>query len=554
MKIKLILAVLVLLLPFMGNSFSQVTDKGGNVYKTVTVDNQEWVSNYNGPGNGDDYSSCITADVNGNIYISGENLGIGSGNNIVTIKYNSSGTQIWERTYNGNSNSRDAAYSITTTESGNIYITGVVNNSYCIILKYNPIGVLEWERILNNLSLGLCIKTDIYENVYVAGYSSDNGTGPDFLTVKYDSSGVLMWARTYNGPGNDLDIAIGVGVDNYGNIYTGGYSYSGNNYLTTDYAVVKYNSSGNQQWVMRYDGPGNSLDEVYAFTVDSSGNSYITGNCRNINNSDYTTIKYNSSGIQEWVSFYNGVNDYYDGARAICVDLNGNVIVTGFSSVSSGNDNFDYATVKYNSSGAQQWIQRYNGTANQTDMATVVVSDNNNNIFVSGKSWTGTKYEFTTVKYNSLGVQQWVQKLGGTNNSGDGHVNGIALDPSDNIYVTGPLDYTGQGKNYTTVKYSQLVSGNNISNDIPEKYKLSQNYPNPFNPTAVIRYSIPKQSIVKLVVFDALGKEIQTLVNEYQQAGTYETIFNGAALTSGVYYYKLAAGDFISTRKMLLVK
>ncbi|MCU0371778.1 MAG: SBBP repeat-containing protein, partial [Ignavibacteria bacterium] len=89
--------------------------------------NPEWVARYNGPGNGNDYANCIALDKNGNIYVSGENVGIGTGNDIVTIKYNSSGNAIWTQTYNSGVNSRDAAYSIAVTNN-NIYITGTINN------------------------------------------------------------------------------------------------------------------------------------------------------------------------------------------------------------------------------------------------------------------------------------------------------------------------------------------------------------------------------------------------------------------------------------------
>lgn len=98
-----------------------------------------------------------------------------------------------------------------------------------------------------------------------------------------------------------------------------------------------------------------------------------------------------------------------------------------------------------------------------------------------------------------------------------------------------------------------------ISSIIPDKYSLSQNYPNPFNPSTNIRYTIPsnvkgKMSNVKLVVFDILGKEIATLVNEKLNAGTYEVTFDGSGLTSGVYFYRLTCGDFSETRKMALLK
>ncbi|MBN1633036.1 MAG: T9SS type A sorting domain-containing protein [Ignavibacteria bacterium] len=88
----------------------------------------------------------------------------------------------------------------------------------------------------------------------------------------------------------------------------------------------------------------------------------------------------------------------------------------------------------------------------------------------------------------------------------------------------------------------------------PYKYALSQNYPNPFNPSTSIRYEIPNGSFVKLVVYDALGREVQTLINEKQSPGTYEITFNASRYPSGVYYYKLTAGEFSDTKRMVLIK
>ena len=95
---------------------------------------------------------------------------------------------------------------------------------------------------------------------------------------------------------------------------------------------------------------------------------------------------------------------------------------------------------------------------------------------------------------------------------------------------------------------------NNISSEIPEKFALYQNYPNPFNPSSKIKYQIVKSSDIKLIVFDATGREVLTLVNEYQQPGTYEVIFNTFTLSSGIYYYRLTSEGYSETKKMMLLK
>ncbi len=99
-----------------------------------------------------------------------------------------------------------------------------------------------------------------------------------------------------------------------------------------------------------------------------------------------------------------------------------------------------------------------------------------------------------------------------------------------------------------------LTNTGNNNTTIPASYSLSQNYPNPFNPSTEIRYDLPRAGFVKLAVFDVTGKEIETLVNEKQSAGTYEATFNGSQYPSGVYFAKLEAGTYNNIIKMLMIK
>ncbi len=105
---------------------------------------------------------------------------------------------------------------------------------------------------------------------------------------------------------------------------------------------------------------------------------------------------------------------------------------------------------------------------------------------------------------------------------------------------------TGKGETLTEVK--------DYSNKIPDEFSLSQNYPNPFNPTTTISYTVPKASFVTIKLFDMLGKEVVILVNEEKQDGTYNIRFDGSKLSSGIYFYTMQAEDFVSTRKLILLK
>jgi len=98
------------------------------------------------------------------------------------------------------------------------------------------------------------------------------------------------------------------------------------------------------------------------------------------------------------------------------------------------------------------------------------------------------------------------------------------------------------------------INFSNVENELPKEYSLKQNFPNPFNPSTNIQYDLPKDNFVSIKVYDLLGKEMMSLVNEFKDAGRYIISFNGSNLPSGIYYYKIKAGDFVQVRKMILLK
>ncbi|MDR3666116.1 MAG: T9SS type A sorting domain-containing protein, partial [Ignavibacteriaceae bacterium] len=110
---------------------------------------------------------------------------------------------------------------------------------------------------------------------------------------------------------------------------------------------------------------------------------------------------------------------------------------------------------------------------------------------------------------------------------------------------TAITDIYFNNNNVTSVKSEQTTVSS---------YRLEQNYPNPFNPSTIIRYSIPQDGYVKLSVYNILGKEVSTLVNNWQRSGSYSVMFNARNLSSSVYFYKLESGTFSSVKKLILIK
>jgi uncharacterized delta-60 repeat protein len=295
------------------------------------------------------------------------------------------------------------------------------------------------------------IAVDGSENIYVTGYSWGNGTSSDYATIKYDSTGNQSWVDRYNGPGNSEDWAWDIALDKSGNIYVTGWS-TGNG-TVSDFATIKYDGNGSQLWVARYNGPASGEDKASAVAVDSAGNVYVTGSSTgNGTGADYTTIKYDSDGNQLWVARYNGSANKGDQASAMALDGLGNIYVTG-SSAGSGTET-DYATVKYDSHGNQLWATRYSGPANGEDGATVLAVDISSNVYVTGAS-TGnaTGADYASIKYDVNGNQLWVARYNGPAHSED-TASALVMDRAGSIYVTGWSTGNGTSYDYATIKYS----------------------------------------------------------------------------------------------------
>jgi Beta-propeller repeat len=381
-----------------GGSHGSGTDLDYATIKYDSAGAEQWVARFNGPGNGWDRAAAITRDSSGNVYVTGQSLGSGTNFDYATIKYDSAGQEQWVARYNGPGNGEDDAVAIAVDGSGNVYVTGQslglgTGFDYTTI-KYDSAGQEQWvaRYSLPASDLPRAIAVDSSGNVYVTGRSTGLGTNSDYATVKYDSAGQEQWVARYNGPVNDYDEALVIAIDTSGNVcVTGGSLGSGPG---LDYATVKYDSAGQEQWVARYPGPF-----ARAIAIDGSGNVYVTGESSGVSTVDYATIKYSPAGQEQWVATYGDSKNYSNSAEAIALDGSGNVYVTGVSL--SSRSGYDYATVKYDPAGQQQWVARYSGPGrgNEEGASTMVV-DGSSNVYVTGASpGRNTGFDYATVKY-----------------------------------------------------------------------------------------------------------------------------------------------------------
>ncbi|UCE35942.1 MAG: SBBP repeat-containing protein [Thermoplasmata archaeon] len=344
-----------------GRSHNGTTDLDYTTIKYDPLGNELWIAKYNSPDNYDDQAFAIAIDSSDNVYVTGKSNryfyfpgGFHSHYDYTTVAYDSLGNELWVARYNG------------------------------------PIDD-GWDE-----ATAIAVD-DLSGDIYVTGQSEGNGTKYDYATIKYDASGNELWAARYNGPGNYVDLAKSLIIDASGNVFVTGRSDGGStNY---DYATIKYDPLGNEMWVQRYNGPGDGSDRAYSIALDSLGNIFVTGGSDGgVTNQDFATLKYDSDGNELWVARYEGPGNSSEWTQDIAIDSLNNIYVTGYSGI---NPNYDITTLKYDSSGNQLWIATYNGPGNDWDMGRALYVDVSGNVYVTGYSTgIGTEHDMTTIKYS----------------------------------------------------------------------------------------------------------------------------------------------------------
>ncbi len=494
--------------------------------------NVEWIARYE-PGS---TAEAIAVDNSGNVYVSG--WGDGASRDYLTIKYNSAGDTVWVRYYDGGASNFDHAHALTIDDAGNVYVTGgsIASGSFYDIatIKYNSAGVQQWvaryEGTGANDDEGYDIAVDDAGNVYVTGMTWTTA-GDHYITIKYDSSGDTLWTATYGGPDSTGCRAAALALDDSGNVYVTGEGYSSATFR--DYATIKYDTSGTEEWVAVYNGLTTyANDRAYDIAYEG-GYVYVTGESENASyDPDCFTIKYTSAGDTVWTDRYNGPGDAYDRAYALAVDDYGNVYVTGHSFDTYTQS--DYATIKYNSSGIIEWASHYNGPDSASDGATAIVVDDLGNVYVTGRSYAYEPYtpenDYLTVKYNSSGVEEWSARYDGTGHTQDEAL-AITVDNAGFVYVTGSSIGNVSYEDFLTIKYT-CTGIEEVTAPEKQRTGLFVN-PNPFRNYTDIRWQIPgevdsrQKSVVSMKIYDVTGRVVKQWDYQTISPGTASMVQTG---------------------------
>jgi len=435
-----------------GKSFSQV--------------DTSWIKKYSGAQNMDQ-PRAIILDASNNVYVTGKSLSASNGNDIVTIKYNSSGVAQWTAVYNGSGNSTDEGTSIILDGTSNLYVTGVTTRSPFtgldyITLKYNvTTGAVTWASVYNgagnmdDYATRLTVKNN---SVYVTGKGFyRDATNSDFVTIKYNgTTGDSTWVRAYNGSGNANDSATFVRVSADTSIFVTGKSFgTGNN----DIATVKYNATGTQNWAKRVNGTANGEDFGVSLsfnTTTSAPDIYVAGVSQSTGTgADAILIKYSNAGVETWLRRYNGSANGDDNTNALLYKNDNEIYLTG--KAQNTGSGADIVMLKFDNAGVALDTVLFNGSANGNDEGFAITSDASGYLYLAGRSAeTGTGNDGIVIKYTITGIIEWSYKYNSSGSGSDAFA-GVVVDASTsrNVYITGTALGGASGTNYVTIKLVQ---------------------------------------------------------------------------------------------------
>lgn len=289
---------------------------------------------------------------------------------------------------------------------------------------YSQCWIATYNGHANDYDISFNLALDSNGYIYVTGESKGVNTNFDYCTIKYNPSGIEEWVRRYNCTNNDEDGALAITVDCCSNVYVTGLSDSAG---SQDIITIKYNQNGDVKWARRYRG---SLEDFASDIVcDTKGNVYITGYSQSGSSCYPITIKYDSSGLQKWV-----VRETIPGwTVSIDLDIHNNIYIAGHQAI---RDSVRYLVVKYDSAGIAQW----HAGDNILGMVFKLKVNTEGDVFLTGAggyAYTGAwQWDIVTAKYNTFGQEKWVQRYDGSAGGWDeGH--SLAIDNQGNVYVTG---------------------------------------------------------------------------------------------------------------------
>ena len=514
---------------------------------------------------------------------------------VAVCKYGPNGHQLWKSVFTNFDHPHDGGHIIRFGFGVNHQGSAVFSTEVCqdeiggtdiLTGQYGPNGRLQWSRFFYysdkydmNDDFGDMVMDD-KGHVYITGRSQEPDNLNWFLcTVGYCSNGdtcsIGYLTDLYPSDVKKYSMmGLAITLDSKGNKIIAGEA-NAQDWGTIDDILVVGNNWHHTWGLHEEDEIGvdvavDSADNVIVLGVDPVWADYNFGSDFFLRG-HFILLKYAANGVFSWSKYkifgdsaFNGNGLYIDKKpETVAVDSHNNIIITGY--IKDATYRYSLALAKFDSAGNELWRRYYSSTVGNSDIPKRLFLDSLDNIYVIGQSCIADSVIIKTSaavwKYSPDGELIWKVE----NHSEKGHQECVRdgyIDKQGNIYILAHL------KDYSS-KYSHdlmLLKYSGAFTDVPKakpqpplSFNLYQNYPNPFNPKTTIAFSLSRAEQINLSIFNVSGRKVRELMNGRMKAGQHKMIWdgtkqNGRPVSSGLYFYRLQAGDKQLTRKMLLVR
>ena len=461
---------------------------------------------------------------------------------------------LWSNTFGGYS--YEICYSVCQTVDGGYFLGGETQSyssgpydTNIYVIKTNEQGDLLWGISLGGTEDDRCysVQQTADTGYILAGYTNSFSESTDFWLVKMNEDGDSLWSKTLGR--NNVEVCYSVQqTSDEGYILAGYTKIAGA--IDADFCLIKTNEEGDSLWSRVF---GEDSSDVCKSVQQTSDGGYIlvgytcsygAGNC------DYWLLKTNEYGDSLWSRTFGGIED--DVCNSVRQTSDEGYILAGYTK-SFGSGEYDFWIIKTDENGDSVWSKTLGGEGGESCHSVQQTSD-------EGYILAGLIYPFPTgwmdfwlVKMNGDGDSLWSQTFGGNYND---VCNSIQQTSDGGYILAGETWSFGWGyNNFWLVKTGVEMGVEGFpSFSIPKAFSLSPAYPNPFNQSTQITFSLPTGADASLIVYDINGREVALIVDEWYPAGIHQAVFDGSELSSGIYFAKFIAGEFIQTRKLVLMK
>jgi hypothetical protein len=465
-----------------------------------------WIKTYGGLSDDNGYDVRQTSD-NGFIIV-GETSSYGSGGyDCWLIKTDSDGDTLWTATYGGIKD--DDGRSVQLSVDGGYIFTGVKSLIPFIegniwLIKTSVSGDTLWTNSYGKLDedRGYSVYQTKDGGYIITGYTRPYGgmeiQPPNLILVKTDSNGDTTWTKTFAEDSESVGLSVQQTTD-------GGFIITGNivsqNINQSDLWLIKTDSNGDTVWTKTFGS--DNIDSGHS-VIQTSDQGYIIVGYRDYispssNKMNLWLIKTDMNGDTVWTKTFGGTK--YDRGYGVQQTFDGGYIITGYTS-SFGNGSADVWLIKTDINGDSIWTRTFGGIYSDVGRSVQQTSDGGYIITGLTQSYGNGGFDVLLIKTNSEGV--------------------VSIESEIEIK--------------------------------PYEFFLNQNYPNPFNPNTTIEFSLPHSEYTTLKIYNILGEEIYTLVSQNLNAGIHKYNWDASRMPSGVYYYRLAAGNYADTKKLIFLK